>query len=116
MKNVIYNKKELRGNRGRVLSVRERFADKDGDTLIRKGFVYLVRPVDIVPEHIPSPEIRVLKEIDRPLATEGFSFRIKGVVYFKKSRIPFRVDYMHTLRIKAVWKTHVLSSGPAALA
>jgi len=116
MKNVIYTKKELGSHRGRVLSVRETCADKDGTSYIRKGFVYLVSPVDAVPSKIPSPEIRVVKAIEQAKAIEKFMFSVKGTVYFKKNRIPFRVDYKHSLKINAVWKTHVLSSDPAALA
>ncbi len=116
MKNVIYTKKELGSHRGRVLSVREKAVEKDCDTAIRKGFVYLVSSVDAVPAEIPAPDIRVIKSIDQVVGIEKFMFSVKGTVYFKKNRVPFRVDYMHSLRIKAVWKTHVLSSDPAALA
>ncbi|MEI6438085.1 MAG: hypothetical protein WCO69_04990 [Candidatus Omnitrophota bacterium] len=109
MKNVIYAKKELKGNRGRVVSVRETVPDKDCDTTIRKSFVYLTRRVDEVPEKVPSPDIRVLKGVDTECQREAFLMRVKGTVYFKQGRFIHQVDYLHTLVVKMLWKTHVLT-------
>lgn len=116
MKNVIYAKKELKGNRGRVVTVRESAPEKDCDTTIRKSFVYLTRSVDAIPEKLSSPDIRVVKGVDSETQREVFFMRVKGTVYFKQGRLIQRVDYLHTLVVKMFWKTHVLSSDPAALA
>ena len=116
MKNVIYAKKELTGSRGRVVTVRESVPDKDCDTAIRKSFVYLARRVDVVPEIVAAPEIRVVKDVDTEAQREVFCMRVKGTVFFKQGRFIHRVDYLHTLVVKMFWKTHILSSDPAGLA
>ncbi len=116
MKNVVYSKKELKGSRGRVVSVREFVPDNDCDTAIRKSFVYLTRRAEAVPETVAAPQVRVLKGVDTQAQSETFFMRIKGTVYFKQGRFIHQVDYLHTLAVRMFWKTHVLSSGPAALA
>ncbi|MBF0387157.1 MAG: hypothetical protein HQL20_04805 [Candidatus Omnitrophica bacterium] len=116
MKNVNYSKKELKGGRGRVVLVRESVPETDCDTSIRKSFVYLARTVDEIPAVTPAPEIRVVKAINSDAQREAFYMRVKGVVYFRQGRFMHKVDYLHTLAVQMLWKTHVLSSGPATLA
>ncbi len=116
MKSKVYKKKDLGQNRGRVVSIREFRKDKDSETAVRKSFVYIVTRVDAVTEVIPAPDIRIVKCIENELKREVFLFRVKGVVFFKKKRFVYKVDYLHTLAIRMFWKTHVLSSKPAVLA
>jgi hypothetical protein len=118
MRHVVYTKNDLVRSRGRVVSVRENIADADSDTCVVKNFVYLVRRVDACPpvESLPSPQIRIHKKVDTQHPAEGFFFKVKGVVYIKKNRFIFQIRYSHSLRIRILWKTHVLSSdNPAAL-
>lgn len=117
MKNVVYVKKELTGRTGRFVSIRELQRDKECETRIMKNFVYLVHRADILPDELPKPRINITKRIDTESQTEGFRFKVKGTVYMKQNRFIYRVDYCHSLFIRMVWKTHVLSSkGPVALA
>ena len=109
MKCVAYKTYDLSGNRGRRISVRENTADKESDTRIIKNFVYLVTRADAVPEKMPEPEIRILKKIDSESHSEGFLFRVKGVIYIKKNRFVFQIRYAHTLNVQILWKTHVLA-------
>ncbi len=115
MKHITYSKKQLIANRGRVVTIRETVEDPDCDTHIRKSFVYLVSCVGAIPKRLPSPDIRLFKNVDGSSQSEIFSLRVKGVVYYKQGRDIVKVDYLHTLKVKMLWKTHVLSSGPAAL-
>ena len=116
MKNVIYSKKDLMRHCGRAISVREKEADKDCDTSIRKSFVYLVHGADAIPEKVPAPHVRVIKIVNSMSQREIFFLRVKGTVYFKQNRFIHRVDYMHSLVVKMLWKDHVLSSDSATLA
>jgi len=116
MKNVIYSKKDLTHHRGRAISVREKADDKQCDTSIRKSFVYLVHRADTIPDKIPAPEVRVIKVIDSVSQREIFFLRVKGTVYFKQNRFIHRVDYMHSLLVRMLWKSHVLSSDSATFA
>lgn len=109
MKSVAYKKHDLSRDRGRCISVRENAGDKDSDTLIVKNFVYLVTRVDVVPEQLPEPEIRILKKIDTEHHSEGFLFKVKGVIYIKKNRFIYQIRYGHTLNVRILWKTHVLA-------
>ena len=109
MKHVAYKKNDLAHNRGRAISVRENIADKESDTRVVKNFIYLVRRVDAVPEQMPSPQIRILKKIDTERRSEGFVFKVKGVIYIKKNRFIFQIRYAHSLNVQIVWKTHVLA-------
>jgi len=109
MKYVAYKKNDLSRNRGRAISIRENIADKDSDTRVVKNFVYLVTRADAVPSDLPSPQIRILKKIDTECHTEGFVFRVKGVIYIKKNRFIFQIRYSHSLNIQILWKTHVLA-------
>lgn len=117
MKNVVYMKRDLSANKGRAVSIREILNDKDCDSRIIKNYVYLVRRVDSVPEEIPKAQINVVKNIDTDAQEEMFRLRVKGMVFIKQNRFVYRIDYCHSLLIRMVWKTHVLSSqDPAALA
>jgi hypothetical protein len=117
MRQVAYSKQELDRNRGRVISVRESMADNNSETFVTKNFVYLVARVDSCPKDIPQPEIRIVKKIDRQENHEGFVYRVKGVVFVKKNRFMYQIRYAHSLNIKVLWKTHVLSmDNPVALA
>ena len=116
MKNLTYHKKDLKSSRGRAVSIRELTPEADCDTAVRKSFVYLTSRADAIPAEMPAPEVRVIKSIDTDKQQEKFRFRVKGVVYFKKDRFICRVDYLHSLSIRMLWKTHVLSSKPAVLA
>ena len=109
MKRVSYKKNDLSRNRGRSISIRENIADKESDTRVVKNFVYLVTRVDAVPEVLPEPQIRILKKIDTERQTEGFVFKVKGVIYIKKNRFIFQIRYGHSLNIQILWKTHVLA-------
>ncbi|MBF0123359.1 MAG: hypothetical protein HQL21_08165 [Candidatus Omnitrophica bacterium] len=117
MKDVVYLKKELGHRAGRYVSIREFQSDKECESRITKNFVYLVHNADTIPQNLPKPRIDITKRIDTESQTEGFRFKVKGVVYMKQNRFIYRVDYCHSLFIRMVWKTHVLSSkGPVALA
>jgi hypothetical protein len=116
MKHVAYKKNDLSHGRGRTISVRENIADKDSDTQVVKNFVYLVTRADSVPDTLPQPEIRILKKIDTERHTEGFMFKVKGVIYIKQNRFVFQVRYAHTLNVQILWKTHVLASNKPVVA
>ena len=117
MKDVLYLKKELSNRAGRYVSIRELQHDKECESRITKNFVYLVHRADMIPQELPKPRIDITKRIDTEAQTEGFRFKVKGTVYVKQNRFIYQVDYCHSLFIKMVWKTHVLSSkGPVALA
>ena len=96
MKNVTYLKRDLSGNKGRVVSVRESLSTKECDSQIAKNYVYLVRSVDMIPEEIPSAQIYMDKKIETDTQKEGFRFKVKGAVYIKKNRFIYRVDYCHS--------------------
>ena len=116
MKRVAYKKNDLSRNRGRAISIRENIADKDSETRVVKNFVYLVTRADAVPDKIPQPQIRILKKIDTERRTEGFVFKVKGVIYIKKNRFIFQICYSHSLNVQILWKTHVLAPGKPAVA
>ncbi|MBF0486339.1 MAG: hypothetical protein HQL16_07500 [Candidatus Omnitrophica bacterium] len=115
MKNVIYKKREL-AQRGRVISIRERFEDEECATQVRKNYIYLLSRADEVPQKPEAPQISVTKRIDSAKKNETFVFKIKGVIHITEKRFIYRVEYCHSLLIHMTWKTHVLSSKPAALA
>ena len=110
MKHVSYAKHELSDKRGRTVAVREVTSDAETDTSLTKRFVYLVRRVDICPEKAPTPQIRLVKHIDTEHQKERFLLKVKGVVYMKKARFIYELRYCHSLNIRMLWKTHVLSS------
>lgn len=116
MKNVMYRKKDLVSRVGRAISLREAASDKESDTLVNKTFVYLVSRVDQIPQDIPAPQVFITKKIESEARREVFLFRVKGVVYMREHRFIYRVEYSHGLTVHLQWKTHVLSSKPAALA
>jgi hypothetical protein len=117
MKQLAYIKNELLGKRGRTIAIREHASDAETDTSMTKRFIYLVKRVDICPEKAPAPEIRLLKKIDTGHQREDFLFKVKGVIYVKKHRFIYELQYCHSLSIKMLWKTHVLSSdNPVTLA
>ncbi len=117
MRDVVYFKKELTNRTGRYVSVRELGSDKECESRITKNFVYLVRRADALPQDVPGPVISMTKRVDTGAQTEGFRLKVKGTVYMKQHRFIYRVDYCHSLFIRMMWKTHVLSAkGPAALA
>lgn len=113
MKNVIYSKKQLTANRGRAISIRERVAEPECDTAIRKSFVYLVYKASAVPEKMPKPTVRVIKVVDTDSRKETFFLRIKGEVCCKQGRFIYMVRYLHALEVRLLWKDHVLSPDPA---
>jgi hypothetical protein len=115
MKNLIYSKKDLVQRCGRAVSVREVAADRECDTQTRKSFVYLVHRVDAVPQQVPAPNVRVIKAVDTRELKEFFFLRIKGTVYFKQGRFIHRVDYLHSLQVRMLWKDPVLSTDSATL-
>ncbi len=115
MKNITYKKREFI-DRGRVVSIRENSADKDCTTRVMKNFVYLVSRIDQIPEEIEAPQIRIIKKLEGASRAESFLFRIKGEIYIREKRFIYRVQYCHSLHVHLLWKTHVLSSKPAALA
>lgn len=115
MKNVAYIKREL-VNRGRVVSIREHQEDKDCSTRVMKNFVYLVSPADAIPGEMDPPAIYITKKISAENKSEVFMFKVKGDIYVKEKRFIYRVQYCHSLCVHLFWKTHVLSSKPAALA
>jgi len=117
MKQVAYIKNELLGKKGRTIAIRENVSDAETDTSLIKRFIYLIKRVDSCPEKAPAPEIRILKKIDTERQREGFLFKVKGVVFVKKHRFIYELKYCHSLNIKMLWKTHVLSSdNPVTLA
>ena len=117
MKDVVYLKKELTNRVGRYVSIRELQHDKECESRITKNFVYLVKSADAIPQDLPKPRVDMTKRIDTELQTEGFRFKVKGTVYMKHNRFIYRVDYCHSLFIRMMWKTHILSAkGPVALA
>ena len=77
MRHVAYKKKELLHQRGRFISVRENMADAQSDTRVVKTFVYLITRVDAVPEQLPAPQIRIIKNIDTLHSQENFQFKVK---------------------------------------
>ena len=115
MKNVVYKKREFFG-RGRVVSVRENYADKECCTRVMKNFVYLIARADQIPKDIETPRIKIVKKVNSAPRVETFMFRVKGEIYVKEKRFIYRVQYCHSLYVRLFWKTHVLSSKPAALA
>jgi len=115
MKNVMYIKREL-VDRGRVVSVREQHDEKDSVTRVMKNFVYLVSFADAIPKDLDTPEIHVTKKISAEDKTETFVFKVKGAIYVKENRFIYCVQYCHSLCVHLYWKTHVLSTKPAALA
>ncbi|MBF0569378.1 MAG: hypothetical protein HQL18_01195 [Candidatus Omnitrophica bacterium] len=117
MKNVTYLKRDLTGNKGRAVSVRESLASKECDSRVVKNYIYLVNSMDMIPDETPSAQIYVTKRINTETQQENFRFKVKGAIYIKKNRFIYRVDYAHSLLIRIIHKTHVLSTqGPAALA
>ncbi|MFH0753642.1 MAG: hypothetical protein V2A70_03650 [Candidatus Omnitrophota bacterium] len=110
MKQVSYAKHELSDQRGRTIAVREADSDAETDTSLTKRFVYLVKRVDICPEQAPTPQIKVLKKVDTEHQKERFLLKVKGIVYIKKARFIYELRYCHSLDIRMLWKTHVLSS------
>ncbi|NTV29183.1 MAG: hypothetical protein HGA80_03775 [Candidatus Omnitrophica bacterium] len=115
MKNVIYVKRDL-VERGRVISIREQHADKDSSTRVMKNFVYLISREDAIPEEMDTPEVRVVKKITAEDKSEVFVFKVKGHIYVKEKRFIYKVQYCHSLCVHMIWKTHVLSTKPVALA
>ena len=115
MKNIIYKKRDFI-HPGRVVSIREQSADKECTSRVMKNFVYLISPADMIPENIGAPEIRIVKKMQTAPRIETFLFRIKGEIYVKEKRFIYRVQYCHSLNVHMFWKSHVLSSKPAALA
>jgi hypothetical protein len=116
MKNVTYRKRDLMGYKGRFVAIREIHPDVDCDTNIAKNFVYLLSRADQLPEKPPIPTIHVTKQIDTAANTETFRLRVKGEIFIARGRFIYRVEYCHSLKVRLLWKVHVLSSKPAALA
>jgi hypothetical protein len=116
MKKVTYKKRDLARFKGRFVSIREFHPDADCDTNIAKNFVYLLSRADQLPEKAPTPTIQVTKKIDTAANTETFRLKVKGDIYISRGRFIYRVEYCHSLKVRLLWKIHVLSSKPAALA
>jgi hypothetical protein len=116
MKNVTYRKRDLARFKGRFVAIREIHKEADCDTFIAKNFVYLLSRVDALPEQPPVPAIHVTKQIDTPKNTEIFRLKVKGEIFVARGRFIYRVEYCHSLKVRLLWKIHVLSSKPAALA
>ena len=115
MKNIAYIKREI-VDRGRVVSIRENRDEKDSTTRVMKNFVYLVSMADMIPEAINPPVIHITKKISNESKSEVFVFMVLGEIFVKERRFIYRIQYCHSLCVHLYWKTHVLSTKPAALA
>ncbi|MEI8012550.1 MAG: hypothetical protein WCI27_08775, partial [Candidatus Omnitrophota bacterium] len=104
MKDVMYRKRDLARNRGRVVSVIENVTQHDNNTRVVKNFIYMVTRVDAVPKNPPSPKIRMMKGVDTLSRQERFVFKVKGVVYIKEKRFIFELKYCHSLNVDMQWK------------
>jgi hypothetical protein len=116
MKKVTYRKRDLARFRGRFVAIREIHRDTDCDTQIAKNFVYLLSRADQLPDKPPTPMIYVTKRIDTAANSEIFRLKVKGEIFVTRGRFIYRVEYCHSLKVRLLWKIHVLSSKPAALA
>jgi hypothetical protein len=116
MKTVTYRKRDLARFKGRFVAIREVHPDADCDTNIAKNFIYLLSRVDQLPDKPPTPTINVIKRIDTAANTETFRLKVKGEIFISRGRFIYRVEYCHSLKVRLLWKIHVLSSKPAALA
>lgn len=114
MKHIRYFKREMAKRRGRIVSVRENHEDQQCISRTMKNYVYLVTRVDALPSEAPDPEISVIKNIDTRFQKEFFYFRVKGVVFMRRKRFIYRVEYIHSLTVKMITKTHVLSESDTA--
>lgn len=116
MKDVVYRKRDLFKNRGRIVSVIENVAQHDSSTRVVKNFVYMVSRVDAVPKTLPTPKIRMLKGVDTQAREERFVFKVKGSVYIKEKRFIFELRYCHSLNVLMQWKTALVPAEKSVVA
>ena len=109
MKDIMFRKVCDPGNGTKSISVSSHTEDKESDTLIKKSFLYHVRPAEAVDQTITPPEVYIRKTLDTKQAIETFHFQVVGCFYVTHNRMPMRVDFHHNLNIQIKWKSKVFS-------
>ena len=109
MRNILYKRRQSLKNSRRLVTIRELAEDKDCKTLVRKSFIYKVRPA--IESEVPArdPQIYVKKSVNNTSHCEEFSFRVKGSFFMRYGRCGFQVEFCHILRIEIRWKEHIFS-------
>ena len=109
MRKILYKKRHSYKNRRKSFSIAEFAEDKDCRTIVRKTFIYKVKPGQPSDCQAVSPEVFIKKQLDNKKHRERFAFKVKGAFYLKQNRCGYKVEFCHYLKIDIFWKSHIFS-------
>ena len=99
MRDLVFKNITSDDKRKRILQAQEVISDNGMLTKIRRGFVYLIKPVKQAKGKVEQPEVCIIKSIDTKLKIEKLFLKIKGGLYAVNKGQLYFLSFCHSLRV-----------------
>lgn len=114
MKEVLHRKRCDVDKGMKLITISSRASDQEGQTRVRKSFLYNVWRAQTMDMPVHPPQIYIHKSFDTKRHLERFSFQVKGSFYTTDKTVLVRVYFHHSLHVQILWKEPFLPHGKAS--